>query len=222
MRCSSTVPSQPVAASFTVSRGVDGWEVDAGIVHGLRDPVGDEAFVLACTAPDGAPAGAVRVTAVDVGRSSVEPIGWEPDDVAYAAVVADVPLPPAEVQLDPWVAPEPGDPRPGATAADVAAVHDAVVAAIASAGPDGTPSPYVRAVDPSTGSAGAVRLRVAVPEAGNRRDQAGRRQPGRQPARPASVSPRVRRASWSPVSSTSPGGSRSGRWATTRRPSPTP
>ena len=30
MRCSSTVPSQPVAASFTVSRGVDGWEVDAG------------------------------------------------------------------------------------------------------------------------------------------------------------------------------------------------
>ena len=56
----------------------------------------------------------VRVTAVDVGRSSVEPIGWEPDDVAYAAVVADVPLPPAEVQLDPWIAPEPGDPRPGA------------------------------------------------------------------------------------------------------------
>ncbi len=157
---------QPVAASFTVSRGLDGWEVDAGIVHGLRDPVGDEAFVLACTAPGGAPAGAVRVTAVDVGRSSVEPIGWEPDDVAYAAVVADVPLPPAEVQLDPWVAPEPGDPRPGATAADVAAVHDAVVAAIASAGPHDTPSPYVRAVDPSTGSAGAVRLRVAVPEAG--------------------------------------------------------
>ena len=75
------------APSFTVTRGVDGWEVDAGIVHGLRDPVGDEAFVLACSDDDGTAAGMVRVTHVEVGRSAVEPVDWTPADRAYRAAV---------------------------------------------------------------------------------------------------------------------------------------
>jgi hypothetical protein len=108
----------------------------------------------------------VRVTAVDVGRSSVEPLGWEPADVAYTAVVADVPLPPAEVQLDPWNDPEPGAVEAHPTADEVAAVHQAVSDAIASAGPGGAPSPFVRVVEPATGSSGALRLRVALPEPG--------------------------------------------------------
>jgi hypothetical protein len=150
----------PVAPSFTVSRGADGWEVDAGIVHGLRDPVGDEAFVLACTNDDGAAAGMVRVTHVDIGRSAVEPIEWEPADRAYRAVVVGVPLPPAEVQLDP---PEPTG------AADADAVYSAIGAAIATAGANDGPSTSVRVVDPQTASPGALRLRVSVPAAGRAR-----------------------------------------------------
>ncbi|MET0459154.1 MAG: caspase family protein, partial [Ilumatobacteraceae bacterium] len=151
---------EPVPATFTVSHGYDGWEVDAGLVHGLRAPEGDEAFVLSCHGPDGRPAGAVRVTAVQVGRSSVEPIGWTMEEVAYRAVVADVPLPPAEVQLDPWVPARRGSAGP--TVDDVAAVHHAVAQAIATAGPDDSPSPYVRVVDPDAGAGRAVRLRVGV------------------------------------------------------------
>ena len=157
---------EPVPATFTVTHGFDGWEVDAGLVHGLRSPEGDEAFVLACEAPDGRPAGAVRVTDVQVGRSSVEPIGWTMEEVAYRAVVADVPLPPAEVWLDPWVAPPSDAGADGPTADDVAAVHDAVGRAIATAGPDDSASPYVRVVEPATGASRAVRLRVAVPGPG--------------------------------------------------------
>jgi Caspase domain len=150
----------PVAATFTMSRSRDGgWEVDAGLVHGLRPPVGDEAYVLACTGPDGKAAGAVRVTAVEIGRSTVEPIGWQPADVAYSAVVADVPLPPAAVQVDP--------PADDAANDMVAVLEDALSAAVATAGPGRCPSPHVRLVAP-TDPAGdnTLRLRVAVPAPG--------------------------------------------------------
>ena len=149
----------PVAPTFTVVRGHDGWEVDGGIVHGFRDAVGDEAFVLSCRDDAGTVAGTVRVTGVDVGRSLVEPVGWTPEDRAYRAVVVGVPLPPAEVQLDPPV-------DGGPTAADVDAVHAAIRAAIATAGPGGSPSTSVRVVDETTASPGALRLRVGVPAAG--------------------------------------------------------
>ena len=145
--------------------------------------------MLACTAPDGEPAGAVRVTAVDVGRSRVEPIGWEPDGRRLRAPSSPTcRCRPAEVQLDPWVAPEPGDPRPAPTAADVAAVHDAVVAAIASAGPDGAPSPYVRVVEPGDGLGGC---RCACASPSQRRASSRSRGPtaARSPARsPTSAS----------------------------------
>jgi Caspase domain len=149
----------PVASTFTMSQSRDGWEVDGGLVHGLRPPVGDEAFVLACTGPDGEMAGAARVTAVEIGRASVEPIGWQPADVAYAAVVADVPLPAAAVQVDP----PSGDVEPDM----VDAVERALRAAVATAGPGGAPSPHVRLVEPSEVTAdGTLRLRVSVPEPG--------------------------------------------------------
>ncbi|MBA3288039.1 MAG: caspase family protein, partial [Acidimicrobiia bacterium] len=128
----------PVPATFTMSHGFDGWELDAGLVHGLRAPVGDDAFVVACTPPGGGrtPAGVARVTTVEIGRSMVEPIGWTPEDVAYAAVITEVPLPPGEVQLD-----EPADDLDPAVAARV---RDAVRAAVASAGANGGPSPHLR------------------------------------------------------------------------------
>ncbi len=145
----------PVPASFTVRRGTgewaDAWEVDAGLVHGMRAPAGDEAFVLACTAPDGTAAGAAKVVAVEIGRSRVEPLGWAPLDLAYRAVVADVPLPPAEVHFDDGVS--------TATCAVVAA-------AIADAGP-GSASPFVRLAAPGTvppDAAAPLLLRLAEPE----------------------------------------------------------
>jgi hypothetical protein len=96
---------------------------------------------------------------VEIGRSSVEPIGWEPADVAYTAVVADVPLPPAAVAVDP--AAEPG------LADAVAAVETSLRTLVDTAGPGGGPSPHVRFVsasDPTT--AQALRLRIAVPAPG--------------------------------------------------------
>ena len=77
-----------------------------------------EAFVLACSDDDGTKAGMVRVTHLEVGRSVVEPVEWAPDDRAYPGAVVSVPLPPAEVQLDPPL-------DDGPPAGDVAAVHDA-------------------------------------------------------------------------------------------------
>jgi hypothetical protein len=149
----------PVASTFTMTRSPDGWQVDGGLVHGLRPPVGDEAFVLACTAPDGTMAGAARVVAVEIGTSAVAPVNWEPADVAYAAVVADVPLPPAAVQLDPPSGDADGD--------LVGAVERVLRAAVATSGPGGEPSPHVRVVAPSETTAdGTLRLRVSVPAAG--------------------------------------------------------
>jgi hypothetical protein len=153
---------RPVAPSFTVTKAGPGWEVDAGIVHGLRDPVGPEAFVLACSDDDETAAGMVRVTHVEVGRSVVEPLEWAPADRAYRAAVVSVPLPPAEIQLDPPV-------EGGPSVAEVAAVHDAVRAAVASSGPGRSPSTAVRIVDDATASPGALRLRVAVPAPGTAR-----------------------------------------------------
>jgi hypothetical protein len=147
-----------VAASFTMSRSTDGWEVDAGFIHGLRPPEGREAFVLACTGPDGQVAGAARVTAVEIGRSCVEPIGWEPADVAYTAVIADVPLPPAAVQIDP-----PAADADEASVAAVEHVRTALTDAVATAGPDGGPSPHIRLVEPEEPTpSSTLRLRVVA------------------------------------------------------------
>jgi hypothetical protein len=101
----------------------------------------------------------VRVAHVEVGRSTVEPVDWTPADRAYRAAVVSVPLPPAEVQLDPPI-------EGGPPAADVAAVHEAVRAAVATAGAGGGPSAAVRLVDDATASPGALRLRVSVPAPG--------------------------------------------------------
>ena len=150
----------PVPAAFAMTPSDDGWRIDGGLVHGLRDPVGDDAFVLACTrhgAPAGEVAGAVRVIAASVGHSQVEPIEWTPEDATYAAIVIDVPLPRAEVVFDP-----PARDLEAATADVVAAVGEA----IATAGPSGTPSAHVRIVDEADATPGALRLRVAVPSAG--------------------------------------------------------
>jgi hypothetical protein len=86
------------------------WWIDAGTVHGIQPPQAGEATVLAVLpqrdtgtpAPGGErPLGHVRVTDVELARSRVATgDGWLPDPgLRYAAVLVDVPLPPATVEL---------------------------------------------------------------------------------------------------------------------------
>ena len=63
-----------------------------GSIHGLRSASGGEAFDLACLVPGTAEvAGLVRVRATGPSRSVVEPLGSQPADIAYEAVMALVP-----------------------------------------------------------------------------------------------------------------------------------
>lgn len=146
--------------AFTMTRGPDGWRIDGGLVHGLRDPDGDQSFVLACLTVRGEPAGPARVTAVEVGTARVEPLGWSPEGELYSAIVVDVPFPPADVQLDPAA---------DDAAADAAQLTAALHAVLATDGPGGGPSPDLRLVGVGDSHPGAVRLRVAMTEPGRAR-----------------------------------------------------
>ena len=123
---------EPAPPSFLMTKSESGWSVDAGAVHGLRAPADGEEFRFACLQPDGTPCGQVRVVSVETGRASVEPMGWEPADTAYRAVISWVPLPTATVTFDP------------VDGEAAAAAYDQVRQMLASSGPSGTPSPYVR------------------------------------------------------------------------------
>ena len=152
----------------------DGWEVDGGIVHGFRDPVGDEAFVLACRDDDGRRVAGKR--AGDARRrrpfASSSRSAWTPADVAYRAVIVDVPLPPAEVQLDPPVGGGAGAGRRSTPS------HDAVRARCRH-GRTRRRAVAVRRCASSTRRRrrpAPLRLRVGVPGAGTARIAPGRRQ----------------------------------------------
>ncbi len=101
-------------AAFHVTTVAGGFEVDAGSIHGLRSARHGEAFELACLVP-GSPevAGLVRVTEVGPARSAVEPLGWQPADLAYDAVIAAVPLPAARIRSMPGARPEATTPCAG-------------------------------------------------------------------------------------------------------------
>ena len=155
------------------------------LVHGLRDPVGDEAFVLACTAPDGEPAGC----GAGHGRRR-RPLERRADRVGARRRGLRAPSSPTCRCRPPRSSSIRGSIRSRATrdlaptAADVAAVHDAVRRGRSPRpGPTARRRRTSRVVDPSTGSAGAAAPAGRRPRAGRRRDQAGRRQPGRQPGR---------------------------------------
>jgi hypothetical protein len=120
-------------AAFHVTRSAIGYEVDAGTIHGLRSAGAGEAFDLACLVPGSTQvAGLVRVTTAGASRSTVEPLGWDPGDRTYEAVIAAVPLPAAVVRLD-----------PGGSRDALELVREA----IRTAGPGNTPSAYVEVED---------------------------------------------------------------------------
>jgi hypothetical protein len=98
--------------TITLEHYQHAWWIDAGTVHGIRPPRGDDTTVLAVLPPDGDRAlGHVRVTAVEQARSRVTAVeqarsrvtvqaGWQPDTgLRYRTVVTDVPLPAATVEF---------------------------------------------------------------------------------------------------------------------------
>lgn len=126
------------------------WEVDAGRCHGIPQPVPGDPVLFSVPG-----AGVVRVTEVRPDRSLVEPVGWEPHvERQYPVVLATFPLPPATVVLD-------GGP-------DDATALRRVHRALATAGPDGGPSPLVRPATDRTQAMG-LQLRVAAAPGGGYR-----------------------------------------------------
>jgi pimeloyl-ACP methyl ester carboxylesterase len=132
--------ASPRSQYFTLSHAADvGWVVDAGSVHGVPRPVGEEAAVFAIFPHSSRPEqwrdmkaafGTARVQRVDPQRSMVAVAFTQgaPDAAqVYKAVLAVLPLPPFDVQLD-------GD------AAGLAFVR----AALQKAGPTGGASLLVR------------------------------------------------------------------------------
>jgi hypothetical protein len=139
--------------AFLITAGARGYEVDAGLVHGLREPSGDEHFELTCTTLGGEVAGQVKVTDVDIGRSRVEPIGWTPSDETYRAAVSVVPLPKAIVTVE--AAADRSGTGPHGPA------HRLIGEVVDTCGPGGGPSPHVRLGDRAEDPA-APHLRLAV------------------------------------------------------------
>ncbi|MEI5103895.1 caspase family protein [Streptomyces sp. PmtG] len=133
--------------------GPQGWEVDCGTGHGLREGAGAEGTEFrvvreeareapgdtspdtpapaAPAAPDREPeARVVRARDVRADRALVTPVGWEPDpDRAYPVALSALALAPATVAFE--------------AAPDAVGV---LRSALALAGPGGVPAPLLRAV----------------------------------------------------------------------------
>ena len=107
-RPTSTGPSsagscRPVRCSSTLSRLPDGWSIDAGAVHGVPEPIGDDTTELAVYAlgddTDGAPLAEARVTTVLPDRSIVTLAPELDAGFVYRAVVKTIPLKPLDVAI---------------------------------------------------------------------------------------------------------------------------
>lgn len=93
----------PRAAQLTLSRLPDGWSIDAGAVHGVPEPIGDDSTELAIYAldgeTDGAPLAEARVTKVLPDRSLVTVDPELDPGFVYRALVKTIPLEPVVVAV---------------------------------------------------------------------------------------------------------------------------
>lgn len=91
------------AMQLTLSRLPDGWSIDAGAVHGIPEPIGDDTTELAVYAlgedTDGAPLAEANVTAVLPDRSIVSITPELDAGFVYRAVVKTIPLKPLDVAI---------------------------------------------------------------------------------------------------------------------------
>ncbi|MFG1841839.1 caspase domain-containing protein [Micromonospora sp. NPDC049175] len=116
----------PSATGMRMRRARGDWEIDAGSCHGLSVGPDNDDVRVAVPGPELREA---RVVRVHPERSVVRPLGWEPDeDLQYPVVVSRVPTPAVSVGVD-------GEHAP---------TGDQVLAALATLGPGGGPSPHLR------------------------------------------------------------------------------
>lgn len=135
-------PAAPIRMRYL--RG--GWEIDVGSCHGLPPASGEDAARVAVPGSD--PVQEARIVRVLTERSTVAPIGWDPDPRRqYELVLSHAPVPATTVAVD-----------AGTATASVAA-------AIGAAAPGARPSPYLRLVD-RVERAVAPELVVTSPSAG--------------------------------------------------------
>ncbi|MET7468208.1 caspase family protein [Micromonospora sp. NPDC005686] len=107
------------------------WEINAGSIHGIEAAAGEDVRVAVHLE---SPVREARVTRVRTELSVVEPLGWTPDTGRqYDVVLSRVPMPAVTVAV-------------GGTSRDDPETARAVIDALRSAGPDGSPSPHLRLV----------------------------------------------------------------------------
>ncbi|GAA3297293.1 caspase family protein [Streptomyces cinereospinus] len=133
------------AGEHLLRYAADGWEVDCGTGHGLRDGAGAEGTEFGVVGAADAPPGAVlRARSVRADRTLVAPAGWTPDPGrVYPVSLTALATPPATVSV-------PGGPAAGP-----------LRAALDTHGPGGGPAPLLRLVDRPEDH-GDVHFRVAV------------------------------------------------------------
>ncbi|MFD0575597.1 caspase family protein [Dactylosporangium darangshiense] len=96
------------AAGLTMREGRDGWEVNAGLCHGVPAVAGDPARFAVDGPPPVREAEARRVL---TGRTVVTPLGWAPDPGrTYRAALSRVPAPATTVAVDDGVPALPAGP----------------------------------------------------------------------------------------------------------------
>ncbi|MYR44202.1 caspase family protein, partial [Streptomyces sp. SID5910] len=95
-------PRSAPASAYLLRYGPDGWEVDCGTAHGLREGAGAAEFTVADAEPDTAAPGGLVLWARDVRmeRTLVDPVGWVPDRaLVYPVVVSALALAQGGVRL---------------------------------------------------------------------------------------------------------------------------
>ncbi|MFF4573359.1 caspase domain-containing protein [Streptomyces sp. NPDC001410] len=89
------------ASPHLLRYGADGWEVDCGAVHGLREGGAEAQGTTFAALEEGPGRGVVRAVEVSAARTLVAPVDWEPEpERVYPVALSEVALPPASVAVD--------------------------------------------------------------------------------------------------------------------------
>ncbi|MFF4044354.1 caspase domain-containing protein [Streptomyces sp. NPDC001816] len=89
------------ASPHLLRYGADGWEVDCGAVHGLREGGAEAQGTTFAALEEGPGRGVVRALEVSSARTLVAPVDWDPEpERVYPVALSEVALPPASVAVD--------------------------------------------------------------------------------------------------------------------------
>ncbi|MEU9988526.1 caspase family protein [Streptomyces sp. NPDC048045] len=89
------------ASPHLLRYGADGWEVDCGAVHGLREGAAQAQDTRFAALDEGPGRGVVRAVEVSAARTLVTPVDWEPEpERVYPVALSQVALPAASVTVE--------------------------------------------------------------------------------------------------------------------------